>query len=129
MADKQNDPATTSVDGAGVHCGEHHFPTPLASEKQDSSGAPLHLIGRPKVVIETRGTSVFVRIKNPLWGDRDMEFLTRTGKPGRGALAYAEERRQRHAKLAWEKHKEREAAAEFRMAERIANARGFGGGQ
>jgi hypothetical protein len=98
---------------------------------QDSSGAPLHLVGSPRVVIEHCDGRVFVRVLNPLWGsgNLDREYLTRTGKPGPKALAYAEELRQRHAAAAWAAHKRREVAAEARMAERIANARGIGGGQ
>jgi hypothetical protein len=101
------------------------------SEKQDSNGAPLWLVGSPQVIIEQRDGRVFVRVLNPLWGsgNLDREYLTRTGKPGPKALAYAEELRQRHAAAAWAAHKRREVAADARMAERIANARGIGGGQ
>ena len=117
--------------GPGVLMGSE---TPESSsaagaKKQPIQGAPIHLIGSPRVVVTNRGTSTLVTLTERPWGwpDASREFLhaplhSKSAKAER----YAAELRQRIAEAAWKEHARRERQKDLKLQEAIARC---GGGQ
>jgi hypothetical protein len=93
------------------------------SEKQSITGAPIHLIGTPKVVVQNRGTDTLVTVTDAPWGwgDLDRCFLHQPLKTKSiSAERYALQLQQRIATAAWAEHGRRERLKEARRQEREA---------
>lgn len=122
MTSKRSDPGALGAAGAEgfQFATDASALTAKPSEKQSLDGAPIHLIGSPKVSVTNRRTDTLVSVANAPWGwgELDRCFLHLPLKTRSvGAERYALQLRQHIAAAAWKEHERRERLKEAKRRE------------